>query len=135
MKKVILTIAAIALFAVPASAQVLSLWADDAATNCMVTTTGPYQLFSVYVFLDPQVEVGVYGAEYQLIIPSTHFGSVNEGDRPLVSVQDGAWYGPPGSAVGFTGCQYGMFWMYKLSMRAEDTNPAYYEFGMHTGTL
>ncbi len=63
MKKVILAIAAIALLAAPASAQVLSLWGEEAMSTCSATTDGPYQAINLYVFLDP----GPEGATYQQI--------------------------------------------------------------------
>ncbi len=126
MKKVLLTIAVIALFAVSASATpVLSLWADDAMTSIDVMTGAPYQPFNVYVFLEPGVD-GAFAVEYKLEILPGHFSSA-QAINPVVSAATiGVWFGSPGISAPFTSCQTELFWVVNLTMMAPDTAPGYY---------
>jgi hypothetical protein len=125
MKKVLLIIAAIALFAVPASAQVLSLWNDAGQTSCQVTTFGPYTPFNVYVFLEPGLE-GAFAVEYKLAILPGHF-STGQAINPIVSAATiGVWFGSPGISAPFTACQTELFWVVNLTMMAPNTEPGHY---------
>ncbi len=125
MKKVILTIAAIALFAVPASANVLSLWADDAMTSCEVTTAAGYQPFNVFVFLEPGVE-GAFAVEYKLEILPGHFSTVQTPNPVVSGATIGVWFGSPGISAPFTSCQADLFWVVNLTMMAPDVAPGHY---------
>jgi hypothetical protein len=125
MKKIILTIAAIALFAVPASANVLSLWADEAMTSCEVTTMAPYTPFNVFVFLEPGVE-GAFAVEYMLVVLPGHF-STAQAISPVVSAATiGVWIGSPGISAPFVSCQADLLWVVNLTMMAPDIAPGHY---------
>ena len=108
MKKILLTIAAIALLAAPASANVLSIWADEAMSDCDVTTDGPYQAFNLYVFLEPGVD-GAFAVEYKLTTPPGHFATVQEPNPVVSEATIGVWFGPPGISAPFTTCQTELF--------------------------
>ena len=70
MKKILLTIAAIALLAAPANAQLISLWADMEMSECSVTNDVMAGTFTFYVFIEPDSR-GIFGAEFRLVNPST----------------------------------------------------------------
>jgi hypothetical protein len=128
MKKVLLTIAAIALFAVPASAQMLSLWADEGMTSCEVSVAGPYTPFQVYVFLEPGPD-GAFAVEYKLTTPAGHFSPAGNVINPVVSgATIGVWYGAPGISAPFTSCQSDLFWVIMLNMMSPNVDPGYYMF-------
>ena len=133
MKKVLLTIAAIALFAAPASAQVLSLWADEGMTACDITTMAPYQMFNLYVFLEPGAD-GAFAVEYKLTTPAGHF-SPSSVINPVVSAATiGTWINGAGISAPFTSCQADVFWVINLSMMGPDTNPGFYVLGPNDTT-
>jgi len=125
MKKILLTIAAIALFAAPASAQMFSLWADEGMTSCEFHSAAPYQAFTIDVCLDPGPE-GAFAAEYKLIGPEGHFsnGSVK---APFVSAATiGVPFGAPGMAAPFLTCQADLVWIYQVTCMGPDTVPGFY---------
>jgi hypothetical protein len=113
MKKVLLTIAAIALFAVPASAQVLSIWADEGMTSC--EHAGPaFAGFDVYLVLEPGT-LGAFAAEYQLVIPANLLVQFTYPSDAISIVKDNP-IGPPGVSVGFDVCQNQTFVLYHFYM-------------------
>jgi hypothetical protein len=125
MKKVILTIAAIALLAVPASANVLSLWADEAMTSCQVETQAPYTPFNLFVFLEPGVE-GAFAVEYKLEILPGHFSNAQVINPVVAGATIGVWIGSPGISVPFLSCQADLLWIINLTVMAPDTEPGHY---------
>lgn len=126
MKKVLLTIAAIALMAGPASAQMFSVWADAEQNACDVTLAGPYTPFHVFVFMEPGPD-GAFAAEYKLATPVGHFSPGGNIIAPFVSgATIGNWYGSPGISAPFTSCQTDLVWLIDLTMMAPNTTAGYY---------
>ena len=124
MKKILLTIAAIALFAAPASAQMYSLWADEGMTSCEVHTN-PYTPFTIFVFLDPGPE-GAFAAEYKLTGPVGHFSTANL-KAPFVSgATIGVPFGAPGMAAPFLSCQADLVWIWQVTCMGPDPVPGFY---------
>jgi hypothetical protein len=101
MKKVLLTIAAIALFAVPASAQVYSLWGDVEMNSCSAEV-GQYGQFDVYLMIEPG-PLGVRAAEYMVTGIAGLTSVVSEEVAPTTLTQ-GAPLGPPGYTCSFASC-------------------------------
>jgi hypothetical protein len=124
MKKILLTIAAIALFAAPASAQVYSLWADEAMTSCAVTTN-PYTPFTIFVFLDPGPD-GAFAAEYKLVGPAGHFSTANEKAAFVSGATIGVPFGAPGMAAPFLSCQSDLVWVWNVTCMGPTPDPGYY---------
>jgi hypothetical protein len=122
MKKILLTITAIALFAVPASAQVLSIWADTEMTTCE-HFGAPYAAFQVYLMLEPGVD-GVFAAEYMLVIPSNLLVQVQTPSTAISIVKDNP-IGPPGVSVGFLTCQTEPLVVYQFQMFPLDALESY----------
>ena len=110
----------------PVRSQALSLWSDEEMSECRVFTEGPFEPFTVCVFLDPGPE-GAFAVEYKLTGPAGHF-STGQILSPVVSgATIGNWFGPPGISAAFTFCQTGLVWVVKLTFMAPDTEPgAYY---------
>ncbi len=130
MKKVILTIAAIALFAVPASAHVLSLWADEGMTSCQVEMPGIYTPFNVFVFLEPGTD-GAFAVEYKLQILPGHFSNGQVINPNVAAATIGVWIGSPGISAPFTSCQSELLWVVNLTMMAPNTDPGHYMFALN----
>ncbi len=104
-------------FAVPAQGQVFSMWADESQTTSEFWTSTTYQLFTVYVFLDPGSD-GAYGAEYKMTGPEGHF-STGSSSAPFISAAlIGSPYGAPGISAGFTSCQDDTVWLFTVSYMA-----------------
>jgi hypothetical protein len=124
MKKALLTIAAIALFAAPASAQVYSLWADAEMTSCGAPMGG---MFNVYVFCEPGPE-GCFGGEYRFVDVPLHFNLSTTPNPVLSAATIGAWYGGDGITYGTTACQAAPFWVCNMQMLDNDgvTTPVMY---------
>jgi hypothetical protein len=134
MKKILLTIAAIALFAAPVSAaSVLSLWADEGMSVDEVYKTAPYQAFNVYVFLEPGAD-GAFAVEYKLIAPPGHF-SPSMVINPVVSAATiGVWFGEPGISAPFITCQVSTFWVVNLTMMSPSTEPGFYTLELNVNS-
>jgi hypothetical protein len=131
MKKALLIALALFVVSVPASAQQLSLWSDEAMTSCSVTTAGPYTPFPIYVFLEPGPE-GAFAVEYKLTTPAGHFSPAGNVINPVVSgATIGVWYGAPGISAPFTSCQVSLFWVIMLNMMAPNTTPGHYAFALN----
>ncbi len=98
MKKVLLTIAAIALLAAPASAQVYSLWSDETMTSCDFFTEDTYVFYDVFLMITPG-PTGVSGAEYTLSMPPGY--NINSSvASTLISLTLGSDVGDPGNQPG-----------------------------------
>ena len=82
MKKILLTIAAIALLAAPASAQMYSIWSDETMTDCDFYGAA-YGPFNVYLLLEPG-PTGVFGAEYMFTLPAPVIAQVTT-PSPLIA--------------------------------------------------
>ena len=130
MKKILLTIAAIALLAAPASANVLSIWADVDMLNMEVATAAPYAPFNVYVFLEPGAD-GAFAVEYKLIAPLGHFSTVQLPNPVVSAATIGVWFGAPGISAPFTTCQTELFWVVNLTMMAPDVAAAEYVLALN----
>ena len=115
----------VCLVAFPVHAQVFSLWGDEAMTTIDVFVTGPFQQFSVYVFLHPD-EDGAFAAEYKLSIPAGHFAIVETPNQVVSQATLGVWYGAPGISAPFIRCQTELFWIVNLTMMSPDTVPGFY---------
>ncbi len=130
MKKALIIALAMFMISAPATAQQLSLWADEAMTNIDVMTGAAYQPFNVYVFLEPGVD-GAFAVEYKLDILPGHFSSAQV-INPVVSAATlGVWFGSPGISAPFTSCQVSTFWVVNLTMMAPDTAPGYYVLALN----
>ena len=119
----------VCLVAFPVHAQVFSLWGDEAMTTIDVFVTGPFQQFSIYVFLHPD-EDGAFAAEYKLSVPAGHF-AITIIPNPVVSTQLGNWFGFPGISAAFIRCQTELFWIVNLTMMSADTVPGFYVLELH----
>ncbi len=124
MKKILLTIAAIALFAAPASAQMFSLWGEEAMQTCDVQT-GPYTAFTIYVFLEPGPE-GAFAAEYKLTGPAGHFSTLNEKAAFISAATIGVPFGAPGMAAPFLSCQADLVWIWQVTCMGPNPDPGLY---------
>jgi len=134
MKKILLTIAAIALFAAPVSAQVYSVWGDAEMTTCE-SYGAPYAAFPVFLILEPG-PTGVFGAEYMLTVPTNLVVQVTN-PSPVISVAMGDATNGAGISLGFTACQNEPFVVYDFMMFPMDEVPGYIMVEQHgeTGKL
>ncbi len=125
MKKALIVALAMFVVSAPATAQQLSLWADEGMSDCSVSTTAPYQAFNVYVFLEPGID-GAFAVEYMLTTPDGHF-SPSMVINPVVSAATiGVWFGEPGISAPFITCQVSTFWVVNLTMMSPSTDPGFY---------
>lgn len=122
MKKILLTIAAIALFAVPASAQMLSIWGDVEMTTCEYYGDA-YVPFQIYLILEPGPD-GVFAAEYMLVLPSNLMVQVQT-PSPAISIVKDNPIGPPGVSVGFLTCQMEPLVVYQFQMFPTSADPSH----------
>ncbi len=129
MKKAIIIVLAMFVISAPAAAQQLSLWADEAQTQCSVQGM-PYTPFNVYVFLEPGVE-GAFAVEYKMEILPGHF-SVGQVINPVVAAATiGVWTGSPGISAPFVSCQASSFWVVNLSMMSPNVDPGHYNLTLN----
>jgi hypothetical protein len=131
MKKILLTIAAIALFAAPASAQMLSLWTDEAMTACDFYGA-QYAQFPVYLMLEPGPE-GAFAVEYAQYFPAGLILNVTN-SSPAISVASPDPANPGSTSVAFGTCQTETFWVYNWMLFAMDPTPGYITIEPHAGT-
>lgn len=134
MKKILLTIAAIALFAVPASAQVYSLWSDETMSECDFFGDA-YAAFNVYLMLEPG-PTGVFAAEYMLVMPATPANVIVQlaTPSPDISVAMGSATGEPGISLGFDTCHNETFMVYSFLMLPLGADPGYFMIEPHAET-
>jgi hypothetical protein len=114
MKKVLLLVAAIALFAgsVNAGPALIGLYVDGAHTNCRQDVPAPYMGFTMWVWVQPGDE-GMICAEYALTVPPTFFvtgTTVN----PAHSVALGD--AVAGISICFPTCNTDWTWTYQHAM-------------------
>ena len=133
MKKALIVALAMFVISAPATAQQISLWADEGMSDCSVTTTAPYQEFNVYVFLEPGID-GAFAVEYMLTTPAGHF-SPSMVINPVVSAATiGVWFGEPGISAPFITCQVSTFWVVNLTMMSPSTEPGFYTLELNTNS-
>lgn len=132
MKKILLTIAAIALFAAPASAQMYSVWSDATMTVCEFNTAAPYVPFNVYLMLEPG-PTGVFGAEYRFSAPATIIAQVTT-PSPLIAVAMGDALNGTGISLGFSSCQTAPFVVYNWMMLPLAVTPGFFMVEANTST-
>ena len=132
MKKILLTIAAIALLAAPASAQVYSLWSDEEMQVCDFHTEDIYVYYTVFIMVEPGPD-GVSGAEYKLIAPpGANFNEVLA--SPFASAALGSVVGAPGNSVAIA-CQTELFWLYSFRMLVmPESEPGMFQILPHDDT-
>lgn len=131
MKKILLTIAAIALFAVPANAQMYSVWTDAGFTDC--DYTGPnYMPFPVYFVLEPG-PTGAFAAEYKFNVPSNLLTQETH-PSPVISVAEGTATNGYGISVGFLTCQSEAFVIYDFLFVPLGDTPGYLTVTNHDNT-
>jgi hypothetical protein len=120
MKRILLTIALIAMFAAPASAQLISLWADEEMTQCGVYPGAPpNNTFDLYVFVEPDGR-GLFGAEFKVVNPSMAIfiaspGTGTANPAANITVSMGAYFGD-GISLGFSDCHYAPIWVHVFPM-------------------
>jgi len=125
MSRFLIAVVLICAFAVPAQGQYFSLWADEGKTTSEFWTESSYQVFTVYVFLDPGTD-GAFGAEYKMTGPTGHF-STGTIAAPFISAAIiGSPYGAPGISAGFTSCQDDTAWLFAVSCMANSLDPGLY---------
>ena len=134
MKKAIIIALAMFVISAPATAQQLSLWADDGMSDCSVSTTAPYQAFNVYVFLEPGAD-GAFAVEYKLVAPAGHFATVQTPSPVVSEATIGVWFGSPGISAPFTACQVNTFWVVNLTMMSPNTDPGFYTLELNDNSL
>ncbi len=130
MKKAIIIVLAMFVISAPAAAQQLSLWADEAQTQCMVTTAAGYQPFNLFVFLEPGVE-GAFAVEYKMEILPGHFSTVQTPNPVVSGATIGVWFNSPGISAPFISCQVAPFWVVNLTMMAPDVTPGHYNLTLN----
>ena len=131
MKKILLTIAAIALFAAPASAQMYSVWGDAEMTTCDADGAA-YEAFPVFLILEPG-PTGAFAAEYRLSVPTNLVVQVTN-PSPEISVAMGDATNGAGISLGFLTCQSDPFVVYDFLMFPMDVTPGFIMVEPHAGT-
>jgi hypothetical protein len=145
MKKALLTIAAIALLAAPASAQMVGIYADEAGTIGCVECQPIYVPLNTYVVLWPgSLGGGATALEYRMEVPLSHYqsGPITQ-NTSIITSQLGVWYNGD-NAVTFS-CQTSPVWIVSIpfACATEDSEhpgcalPAYFEIVNNTqvGTI
>jgi hypothetical protein len=126
MGKILIAAVLACAIAAPAQGQIFSLWADESKSTSEFWTSATYQVFTIYVFLDPGTD-GAFGAEYKMTTPAGHF-STGISTAPFISsALIGSPYGAPGVSAGFTSCQDGTVWLFAVSCMAPSLDPGIYE--------
>jgi len=111
--------------AVPVQGQYFSLWADEGRTTSEVWTESPFQVFTIYVFLDPGTD-GAFGAEYKMTGPTGHIATGSTAAPFISAAILGTPYGAPGVSVGFLSCQVDTVWLFAVSCMASSLDPGIY---------
>lgn len=125
MSRILIAAVLICAFAAPAQGQYFSLWADEGKTTSEFWTESPYQLFTIYVFLDPGTD-GAFGAEYKMTGPTGHFSTGITAAPFISAAMLGSPYGAPGVSAGFTSCQRDTVWLFAVSCMASSLDPGIY---------
>jgi hypothetical protein len=134
MKRILLTIALIGVLAAPASAQLISLWADADMTSCSVTP-GMGGTFDLYICVEPDTR-GVFGAEFSITNPSpaiffTPPGEVTWNSAAQVTVSMGSFFGS-GISLGFNQCINVPMWIASYNFTNYEMNPVFFTLGVAT---
>ncbi len=134
MKKFLLTIAVVALLSGSVSAQVFSVWGEEARQTCDYFTEAPYTNFEVWLFLDPGAE-GAAAAEYMFTFPAGVI-STQETKSPNINLNMGSSYNA-GNSVNFEACETGITWLYHWACLNTAVDPGYFTVVPHDqyGTL
>lgn len=132
MKRILLTIALIAVLAAPASAQLISLWADENMDECSVTP-GMGGLFDLYVFIEPDAR-GIFGAEFSIDNPSASIFFTPPGvpfDNPAanITVSMGNYFGG-GISIGFGACHNQAIWITRINFTSYEMTPVFFTLGV-----
>jgi hypothetical protein len=126
MSRLLVAAALICAVAAPAQGQYFSLWADEGKTTSEFWTSSPYQVFTIYVFLDPGSD-GAFGAEYKMIGPAGHFSTGSTAAPFISDAIMGTPYGAPGISAGFMSCQDDTVWLFAVNCMASSVDPGEYE--------
>ena len=134
MKRILLTVALLAILAAPASAQLISLWADDAMTQCSVTP-GMAGTFDLYIVVEPDAR-GIFGAEFSIVNPSpaiffTPPGGVTWNPAAQVTVSMGEFFGA-GISLGFGQCINVPMWVASYNFTSYEMNPVFFTLDVAT---
>ena len=134
MKKVLLTVAMVALLAGAASAQPkIGMWLEETMENCDFMAPAPFSQFSVWVWVEPSVN-GAFCAEYKMVAPANVIVQ-SAVENPDAALSMGAAVGAPGISICFPTCQTGWFWTYQVPCYATDaTTPGYFTIEFHDDT-
>ena len=129
MKKILLTIAAIALFAAPVSAQygTYSVWTDAEKTACDASG-GAYAAFNIVLLMEPGPE-GIFGAEFAWAMPPT---VIFQGDPVYygdICVSQGTL--SAGLSLGFCVCQNDPFVIFSALVLPLSDAPGYLQVVEH----
>lgn len=134
MKRILLTIALVAVLAAPASAQFISLWADENMTECSVTP-GAGGTFDLYVFIEPDSR-GIFGAEFSIDNPSGAIFFTPPGvpfDNPAanITVSMGNYFGG-GISLGFGACHEAAIWITRINFTSYEMSAVFFTLGVAT---
>ena len=122
MKKILLTIAAIALFAAPVSAQMLSVWGDAEMSSCE-SYGALYVNFPVFLILEPGPD-GAFAAEYRLTVPANLIAQVVN-PAADISVAMGSATNGDGISIGFLSCRTETAVVYDFMMFPTSAEPGF----------
>ena len=134
MKRILLTIALVAVLAAPASAQKISLWADE-NMNEIEVTPGMGGTFDLYVFIEPDAR-GIFGAEFSIDNPSASIFFTPPGvpfDNPAanITVSMGNYFGG-GISLGFGACHETAIWITRINFTSYETELVFFTLGVAT---
>jgi len=128
MKKIILTVAVLALLAGTAYAgpnfYVGMYNAGDTRPDCGATAAAPYTPYEIWVWILPS-DLGLKGFDFKMVLN----GDICTGntDNPQLSVTMNSPTADVGWVGTFTGCMTEWTWLTKLSMLAATVDPHYVE--------
>lgn len=128
MKRILLTIAAIAMFAAPVNAQYVSLWADEGMDECAIWNDTNGAVISFYVFVMPDSR-GMYAVELRLEKPSDDilsYGEPEYNEAAEINLISGSWFGDE-MKVAVATCLYEPTWLVKHNMKAYTLDPGWFQ--------
>jgi hypothetical protein len=122
---------------IPASAQVISLWADS---NMYAHNVYPGMggTFDMYIFVEPD-QRGMFGVEFSIVYPSAAIFIMPPGTpvwNPAanVTVSMGSIFGD-GISLGFGSCINTTTWIAMYNFISYEMNPVYFEIDVATTGL
>lgn len=92
MKRLLTVCILVSVLAVPAVATAttyLTLWSDEQHSGCSFFSAGIYIQFDVYVFIEPGLNEGFVGAEFQLFHPETILDEIDLTINPVFGLTGG----------------------------------------------